>query len=522
MRKHLRQIRSPGIRVQLTLWYTAIFALLILLFSLILYTTLQAFLASGVDAALHLRAQQIAGGVSNDGGKIAIQDVTGELPGLDATVPPGVQGISPTATNQTGSSNKSGQHGTPADVNIGTLVRMLDVKGQTTYISPAFRALVLPSASFTAPLHGIAWQETVLAHNGQAVRVYSVALSDNGMVFGVLQVGESLAPLTATLQSMTIALLLIVPFVLLLSALGSYWLAKRAFRPILHLTHTAREIKAGDLHRRVPVPRSRDEVYDLALTLNEMIGRLDQAFTQQRRFVADASHELRTPVTVIRSITDVALEEPLNLDDYSDVLREINMEAQRLGGLINELLVLARADEEQIPLDQEPVQLDLLAVDVAATMEPLASERGIVLQIQTIEPITVEGDTARLIQVLMALVDNALTYTNAGGVIALSVEARDALACLTVRDTGMGMSREDAAHIFERFYRADPARSRAASGSGLGLSIAHWVIEAHGGSIEVESQVGQGSTFMVRLPLASSANHVETNQLHSTCTIDNC
>ena len=181
-------------------------------------------------------------------------------------------------------------------MNIGTLVRMLDVKGQTAYISPAFRALSLPSASFTQPLHGVPWQGTVTAHNGQAVRVYSVALSDNGKVFGVLQVGESLAQLTATLQSITFALLIITPFVLLLGALGSYWLAKRAFRPILHLTRTAREIKAGDLHRRVPVPRSRDEVYDLALTLNEMIGRLDQAFTQQRRFVADASHELRTPV----------------------------------------------------------------------------------------------------------------------------------------------------------------------------------------------------------------------------------
>ena len=504
MRKYVRQARSPGIRVQLTLWYTAIFALLILLFSLIFYTTLQAFLASGVDSALRLRAQQIAGGVASESGKIVIQDVTGELPGLDATPTPGEQGTSTTETNQTGSPNDTGQQGARSDVNIGTLVRMLDVKGQTAYISPAFRALTLPLESFTQPLHGVSWQGTVTAHNGQAVRVYSVALSDNGKVFGVLQVGESLAQLTATLQSITIALLIITPFVLLLGALGSYWLAKRAFRPILHLTRTAREIKAGDLHRRVPVPRSRDEVYDLALTLNEMIGRLDQAFAQQRRFVADASHELRTPVTVIRSITDVALEEPLSLDDYSEVLHEINAETERLGVLINDLLVLARADEEQMPLDREPVRLDLLAVDVATTMEPLAIERGIALQVQTLEPATVSGDTARLIQVLMGLVDNALTYTNAGGTVALGVEAHGALACLTVRDTGIGIAKEDAAHIFERFYRADPARSRAAGGSGLGLSIARWVIEAHGGSIKVESQVGQGSTFTVTLPLAPS------------------
>ncbi|MGH2494088.1 MAG: ATP-binding protein [Ktedonobacteraceae bacterium] len=504
MRKYAQQMRSPGIRIQLTLWYTAIFAFLILLFCLILYSILQAFLASSVDSALQLRAQQIANGVSSENGKVIIQDVTGELPGLDSTAITGQQGSGSTQNQQTGGPNDTGQHGATSDVNISPLVRMLDAKGNTAYISPAFHALSLPPASFTQPLRGDPWQGTVTTRNGQAVRIYSIALTDNSSIFGVLQVGESLAQSTATLQSIIIALLFITPFVLLLGVLGSYWLAKRAFRPILHLTRTAREIKAGDLHRRVPIPRSRDEVHQLALTLNEMIGRLDQAFTQQRRFVADASHELRTPVTVIRSITDVALEEPLSLDEYSEVLREINVESERLGSLINDLLVLARADEEQVPLDREPVRLDLLAYDVAATMEPLAKERGIDLRVQALEPATVSGDTARLIQVLMGLVDNALTYTNAGGTVSLSVEVRDAVACLTVQDTGIGIAGEDVAHIFERFYRADPARSRAAGGSGLGLSIAHWVAQAHGGSIEVQSQVGQGSTFTVTLPLASS------------------
>lgn len=504
MMKYVRQTRSPGIRVQLTLWYTAVFALLILLFSLIFYTTLQAFLASGVDSALQLRAQQIAGGVSSESGKIIIQDVTGELPGLDATATPGELGKSTAKTNQTGGQNGTGQHGMQSDVNIGTLVRILNVKGQTAYISPAFHALLLPPESVTQPLHGVPWQGTVTAHNGQAVRLYSATLSDNDVVFGVLQVGESLAQLTATLQSITLALLVITPFVLLLGAFGSYWLAKRAFRPILHLTRTAREIKAGDLHRRVPIPRARDEVHDLALTLNEMIGRLDQAFTQQRRFVADASHELRTPVTVIRSITDVALEEPLGLEECVEALRDINAEAERLGQLTNDLLTLARVDEEQMPLDREPVRLDLLAFDVAATMEPLVVERGIALQVQELEPVTVLGDTARLIQVMMGLVDNALTYTNAGGTVTLGIEVHSAAARLVVRDTGIGIAEEDVAHIFERFYRADPARSRAAGGSGLGLAIADWVVRAHGGSIAVKSQVGQGSTFTVTLPLAPS------------------
>ena len=499
MRKYARQIRSPGIRIQLTLLYTAIFALLIFLFCFILYSTLQAFLASGIDSTLQLRAQQIAGGISSENGKIVIQDVTGELPGLDGPATTEQQGPE---SNGNGGPNDTGQHGTTSDVNFGPLVRMLDTQGRTVYISPAFHALSLPAASFTKPLNGNSWQSTVTASNGQAVRIYSMALTDNSSIFGVLQVGESLAQLTSTLQSVTIALLLITPFVLLLGAFGSYWLAKRAFRPILHLTRTAREIKAGDLHRRVPVPHSRDEVHNLALTLNEMIGRLDQAFTQQRRFVADASHELRTPVTAIRSMIEVALEDSLSLDEYHEILSEIKAESERLGSIINDLLVLARADEDQLLLDHEPVRLDLLASDVADTMEPLANERGITLLLQALEPATVMGDTARLIQVMMGLVDNALAYTNAGGTVTLNVEARDEVACLTVRDTGIGIGEEDKAHIFERFYRADPARSRAAGGSGLGLSIAQWMIQAHGGTITVESQLGQGSTFMVTLPLA--------------------
>jgi signal transduction histidine kinase len=233
-----------------------------------------------------------------------------------------------------------------------------------------------------------------------------------------------------------------------------------------------------------------------------MIGRLNQAFTQQRRFVADASHELRTPVTVIRSVTDVALAQPLSLEEYVAVLRDVNAEAERLSQLINVLLALARADEGQVQLDREPVRLDLLAFDVALTIEPLAVERGITLQVEKLEPAMVLGDTARLIQAMMSLVDNALTYTNAGGTVTLSVEVSNASAYFIVCDTGIGIAPQDAAHIFERFYRADPARSRAAGGSGLGLTLVDWVVNAHGGSITVESQPGQGSTFTVILPLA--------------------
>jgi signal transduction histidine kinase len=181
-------------------------------------------------------------------------------------------------------------------------------------------------------------------------------------------------------------------------------------------------------------------------------------------------------------------------------LRDVNAEAERLGQLINDLLILARADERQIPLDREPVRLDLLALDVAAAMEPLAIEHGIALQVERMEAATVLGDTARLIQAMMGLVDNALTYTNVGGKVTLNVEVNDTQACLSVRDTGIGIAPEDAIHVFERFYRADSARTRAGRGSGLGLAIVDWVVRAHEGSVSVESKLGQGSTFRVILP----------------------
>ena len=261
------------------------------------------------------------------------------------------------------------------------------------------------------------------------------------------------------------------------------------------------------MQQRVPLPRANDEVRELALIFNQMIGRLDHAFRQQRRFVADASHELRTPVSVIRSITDVALAHPPTVQEYVQVLQEVNAESERLGMLMSDLLALARADEGHIQFEQDTVNLDLLAVDVLASMETLATERGIVLTSGELSPTVVVGDTARLIQVIMSLVDNALTYTNAGGRVTLSVKANQTHGVLTVCDNGIGIAPTDQVHIFERFYRADPARSRTAGGSGLGLSIVDWIVGMHGGNVGVESQLGEGSTFTIALPLLKNDRH---------------
>jgi two-component system OmpR family sensor kinase len=500
MTRLLGKLWPLSIRLQLTLWFILVFTVLILLFGAVYYVNLRTSLETGFDSSLQLRTQQIAAGIIEERGTITIHDVTGTLPGLvdpDATTETGR--VEPTASATATTDTKE----TQPDVNLGALVRILNARGEVVYVTPAFHALNVPSISVTQPMHNNPWTGTVSARTGQAVRLYSTPLVDSGTVFGVVQVGESLAPLGSTLRSVVLEMLLIAPFVLLLGTIGSYWLATHAFAPINRLTRTARRIEAGDLHERVPVPRSKDEVQSLALTFNEMIERLDKAFKRQRRFVADASHELRTPVAAIRSLTDVVLARstPVDPEEYKAILRDVNSEAERLGHLISDLLALARTDENPELLEREPVRLDLLAADVAATMEPLATERDITLEVVAHGTATVLGDEVRLIQVIMNLIDNAITYTNAGGNVKLEVEVHDNNAYLTVRDTGIGIAAEHLEHIFERFYRVDPARSRAAGGTGLGLAIVEQIVHAHGGKIAVESKPGQGTTFTVALPL---------------------
>jgi len=317
-----------------------------------------------------------------------------------------------------------------------------------------------------------------------------------------VQVGTSLTQVETTLRDVSLELLLIAPVMLLPGGLISYWLAARAFVPIERLIRTARKIKAGDLRQRVPVPRAHDEVRHLALTLNEMIERLEQTFTRQQRFVADASHELRTPVAVIRNKADMALMQIFTPDEYITVFRSIYSESERLTLLISNLLQLARSDEGQVHLVKEAVQLDDLVQTVAATAESLAAERHVSVQMHASEPVVVLGDEARLIEVVMNLLENALIYSNAGGTVYLSVVAKDAQAILAVRDTGIGIAQEHLSRLVERFYRVDPARTRTTGGnSGLGLSIVDSIVRAHGGSLTIESQVGQGSTFTITLPL---------------------
>jgi heavy metal sensor kinase len=468
-------------------WYTAIFVGVLLLAGAFSYHYFEASLEDGLDASLRIQAQQIAEELIPGRDTITIHDAIGILSGLDKNHP-------------------SSQN---VDINYGALVRLLDAHGSIMRETPTSKVLIIPPESITQPLQGgHSWDGTITTTTGVEVRLYSQAVKVQGKVFAVVQVGQPLSHIHHTLQRLTLILLAIGGVALVLCALSSYWLTGQAFAPIQRLIQTARRIKAGDLRQRVSIPPARDEIQFLAVTLNEMLDSLDQMVSRQRRFVADASHELRTPVAVIRNKTSIALLHPQTIEEYATILQGVNTETERLGHLLSDLLALSRGDEGRVKFEQEPVRLDLLAKATVAQTEWLADERSIHLSIQAEQPITIIGDEARFIQVLMNLLDNALHYTPSGGFVQVVVEASQHVAHLIVRDTGVGIAPEHLPHIFERFYRADPARDQSSSSnSGLGLAIVDWIVHAHGGNITVESTVKKGSCFTVTFPLAPAHKH---------------
>jgi len=336
--------------------------------------------------------------------------------------------------------------------------------------------------------------------NGVRVRVLSVPLRTNRGPVGYLQVGLSLALVEIT-QNTLASVLIALTITLMAAVLVTTWaLTGEALAQLETVTQVATQItQADDLSRRIPVaPTAQDEVSRLIRAFNQTLERLEKLFDTQRRFLADVSHELRTPLTVIKG--EVGLMRLTNeLDEES--LRNIEKEVDRLTRLVGDLLLLAQAESGQLPLDLKPVELDTILLEVLQQMQILASGK-VNLRLEEIDQVMVRGDRDRLKQVILNLVANAINYTPAGGEVRLSLSKQSGQSCLMVEDTGPGIPPEDLPHIFDRFYRGDPSRKRTEnSGFGLGLSIAKWIVDHHGGQIEVESQVGKGTRFTVWLPL---------------------
>jgi heavy metal sensor kinase len=296
--------------------------------------------------------------------------------------------------------------------------------------------------------------------------------------------------------------LLLSPVVLILASGGGYWLSSRALIPVDQITRAAQDINSHNLAKRLEIPKSGDELQRLSQTLNSMLERLEASFNRITQFTADASHELRTPLALMRTTTEVSLRTSQTVADYREAQQEVLAELEKTSSLVEKLMLLARADAGVETLQHAPVNLADCLRDACKDGKVLAAAKQLTFteDVESSELI-VEGDLHALHRLFLILIDNAVKYTPSGGSINVGLKRCDDSAVAEIRDTGIGIAVEDAPHIFNRFYRADKARSREFGGVGLGLSIARWVVEAHRGSIEVQSTPGTGSAFSVHLPL---------------------
>ena len=468
-----------SIRVRLTLWYVVALALLLVLFSGGVYLALRDALLDNLDAAIESRV---------DVWLRIVQVVDGEprLP-LENAPPP--------------ADDVSDDDDPEDELDDEEFVRLYGWQGGLL-IDTSDRDEVgeLDPTAVQRALDGDA-QWLRLSGEDETYRVRIVPVRQGGDTVGALALGQSEEDLTDTLSALLTVTALALPLALLIAGLVGFLLARRALAPVDRMTRTARELSAADLSRRLDLDLPDDELGRLARTFDAMLERIDLAFQRQRQFTADVSHELRTPLTIMSGQLEVALSRPRQADEYRATLEAQAEQVERLNALVRSLLTLARADAGQIPLERELLDVAALVESSVEQVAPLADERGVTLTASG-PPASVHADATLLLQLLLNLLDNALRHTPSEGSVEVSWTVAGGALQLHVRDTGSGIAAEHLPRVFERFYRVEQARERAAGGSGIGLAICRWIAEAHGGTIGLESTAGVGTTVLVTLPEA--------------------
>jgi heavy metal sensor kinase len=352
---------------------------------------------------------------------------------------------------------------------------------------------------------------------GEPWRVLTRPVQPQGTVLGVVQVATSLAPTDEALDQVTRTLLIWLPLALLMAGVGGAFLTGRALRPVRDITRAAARIEARNLSERLPV-QGQDEFSRLAAMLNGMLGRLEDAFERQKRFTADASHELRTPLATIKATSSLAREDEWGAAELQEAMGTIETAADRTQRILQDLLLLARSDNGQLTLPMRPLALSAVLDAALAEARAGGGEAGraewprVALPLDAGSPLWVWGDDLHLVRLFVNLLQNAQRHTPPDGRITVTAAATERGVTVTVTDTGEGIAPEHLPHLGERFYRADAARSRARGGSGLGLAICRSIVEAHGGDLEIDSVLGQGTAVTVTLqrsdPLADAPAEV--------------
>ncbi|HEY8492133.1 MAG TPA: HAMP domain-containing sensor histidine kinase [Dehalococcoidia bacterium] len=468
----LRSIHSGlSLRWRLSLWYAVVFGLTLLILLTVVQQVTRAVLVSDLDARLRKSAQDTAALLLKDSGY-----------------------SNPEVVNSVLQANSIGGL---ADSPLITIIRSPD----HTILSTSAGGLDLGDFRISEEgrdrvAAGEDVYETIRLEDGRRVRLYSYPVIDQGKVVAIVQTSESLQHVESALDRFQRIFILGSLIAAAVAGPVGYLLAHRGLNPLERVVRTARQIEASDLKRRLAMQGAPAEVQRLADTFDSMLARLEEAFEQQKRFVADVSHELRTPLTALRGNIDVLLLDPGLPPELREQLSRMSAECGRLIRLSSNLLYLAQADLGR-PLDVRPVDLDVLCLEVLHQARDL--NRKVRIRMQHEDQVTVMGDADRLKQLVLNLVENAVKYTPPGGTVSLGLYREEGWARIVVRDTGPGIPEEDLPHIFERFYRANGRRR--AGGAGLGLAIAQWAARTHGGEITVQSTLHKGSTFTVRLPI---------------------
>ncbi|MBU1413889.1 HAMP domain-containing protein [Myxococcota bacterium] len=489
-----------SIKFRFTLWYLAILSILLIFLATGVYVTLSKNLYKNFDQSLRNRAEQLAGfrdiipiilggTFEEELGEVVsfyyyekdqLQQITQHKLGTDLPsllIDKALAGESSFTTIQT--EQKKG-------------LRIFFTPFTPT--NPHIRPLRPPLKRYGSYLSQT-WQQT---RQAEQVRPGPPLLIPKA----ALVISRPINDIEIALERLFSILCWAVPLTIVLAGGGGVFLARQVFRPIEKITETAKKIEESDLSRRIDVT-SKDELGRLATTLNQMIARLESAFIRQKDFTSDASHELRAPLTVIQAESTLSLQRPREAQEYRKSLEMIAQESEHLAAIINQLLILARADAGKEQQVFEIINIADFVRDLCSDVDIVCQEKKLTLKQERFDESFVMGDIRSLRNLFHNLLDNAMRYTSEGGSITVMVHQKDTQAVVSIKDTGIGIATDNQSLIFERFYRVDKARSRSIGGSGLGLAICNNIIKGHGGSISVESEPNKGSTFHVTFPVIS-------------------
>jgi heavy metal sensor kinase len=460
------------IRLRLTAWYFAVLAVVLSAFGVSAYVEMRHSIHRTVDEELQIRAEGVHQLIERTIQRGAPED----LP----------EGLREHTELRQG----------------GALLQVSDEQGNWLYRSKVMSDYGLPRpVTIRNPNRAIDFR-------GGAVplRVWNQQVNVGGHSY-LIQSAYEMDDFYGALEDFALLLFISIPLLLIGAAAGGYWISTRALAPVDQITQTARTISAQNLSSRLVVPNTGDELQRLSETLNGMLGRLDAAFKKITQFTADASHELRTPVAVMRTRAELALRKARSPEEYREVIAEVLAELEKTSALIEQLMFLARADSGAETLHFSPTNVAEVLREACHQGSALAEAKqvGFAEHING-DSVWVQGDASSLRRLFLILIDNAVKYTAPSGRVEVSLNRNNGFAVAEVRDTGIGIAESDLPSVFERFYRADKARSRESGGVGLGLSIGRWITEVHAGTIEVQSAPGRGSVFQVRLPIANSGN----------------